>query len=203
MFKLSKDIFAPLDAVKVYDKGQRFDQRAAVLFVIQETAEGMSILLTQRADKLRHHGGEVAFPGGMWEESDQFPVDTALRESYEEVNLPADSVEIMGQLPPTWSRTGTEVTPIVAWLKSPVDLKANIEETQAIFWLPVSYLLDDPRERTDIFSFNRQDVWVPAYKYGKYEIWGLTSSVIMGFLRQCLSHRVQREHSSPERRWQA
>jgi len=202
MFDLQDDIFSPLEAVTVRDKAERFDQRAAVLLLVQQTPEGWSILLTQRSDNLKHHGGEVAFPGGMWEEDDHFPIDTALRESYEEVSLPRESVEVLGQLSPGWSRTGVEVTPIVGRLKHPVELRANIEETQAVFWLPIRYLLDDPRERTDIFTFRQQNIWVPAYQYGEYEIWGLTSSVIMEFLRQCFAHSIQREHSSPERHWQ-
>ena len=202
MFDFPDDNFSALEAVTVHDKSKRFEGRAAVLLLVQQTAEGGSILLTQRSDNLKHHGGEVAFPGGMWEEDDHFPIDTALRESYEEVSLPKESVEVLGQLSPAWSRTGVEVTPVVARLKHPVELKANIEETQAVFWLPIPYLLDDPRQRTDIFTFRQQKIWVPAYQYGEYEIWGLTSSVIIEFLQQCFAHRIGREHSSPEREWQ-
>jgi len=195
--------FDQLEPVANSDLSKRFDQRAAVLLLLQETKQGLSILLTQRADSLKHHGGEVAFPGGMWEEKDGFPVDTALRESNEEVNLPISAVDILGQLTPTYSRTGTQVTPVVAMLKHKVDLQPNIEETQAIFWLPIRYLLDDPRQRTDIFSHHRRVIWVPAYHYQGYEIWGLTSSVIVEFLNRCSSHTIRREHDAPEKHWKA
>lgn len=202
MMTLSQDIATKLTPIEVHAVGQRFDSRAAVLFVLRETDQGLSLLLTQRSDTLSQHAGEVAFPGGMWEEQDyQFPVDTALRESFEEVNLPVKSVDILGQLPAAWSRTGTEVTPVVAWLKHPVDLQASIEETQAIFWLPIDHMLNDPRVRTDIFLYRQQNFWVPAYHYQGYEIWGLTSSVIVNFLSQCLGHNISRDHSSPEKFW--
>ena len=201
--RLTQEIASKLALIDPHPTRLRFDHQAAVLFVLQETEQGLSLLLTQRSDSLSHHPGEVAFPGGLWEEEDeQFPVDTALRESFEEVDLPRASVEVLGLLPATWSRTGTEVSPVVAWLKHPVELRANVEETQAIFWLPLDYLRGDPRERTDIFKRDQHSFWVPAYNYQGYEVWGLTASVIVNFLRQCLGYQFAREHSAPEKYWE-
>lgn len=202
MSKLFDNISSALAPLEKQTVGEGIDRQAAVLFLLQETEQGLFLLLTQRSQKLTHHPGEVAFPGGMWEpQDDHFPVDTALRESFEEVNLPATAVEVLGQLPITWSRTGTQVTPVVARLKHAVELRACIDETEAFFWLPLNHLRDDPRERTDVFARDNRQYWVPVYRYEGYEIWGLTASVIVNFLRQCFALTFDREHSAPEKHW--
>ena len=175
---------------------------AAVLVALAEYKEQLSLLLTRRALSLRVHGGEVAFPGGMWELGDNYPVTTALREAEEEVGLCSQWTTIEGLLPETVTRRGTKVRPVVASLSAAFDLQPNPDEIESIFFIPISELLVDRRIRTDVFSHRcgaePWDQWAPAYHYQGYEIWGMTALVIKYLLRDCLGVALNREHRAQE-----
>ena len=172
-----------------------------VLVPIMVGDGGLSLLLTQRAFNLSHHRGEVAFPGGMWEPGDQFPVSTALREADEEVALNAKYVDVKGLLPSMPTRAGTLVTPVVATVSSAASLEASPDEIESIFCMPMAELLADRRIRTDIFNRDGQSLWIPAYQYQGYEIWGLTAGVIKMLLGSCFNRVLTRQHSAPEKVW--
>lgn len=178
---------------------------AAVLVPLQKVKGQWHLLLTLRSSQLRHHAGEVAFPGGMWEEGDTYPVATALRESEEEIALPKESVVLLGGLEEIPTRQNTRVRPVVAGIEENVPLTANIDEIAAIFTVPIRFFLEDQRLRTDIFTRQHGarpvQHWVPAYQYGEYEIWGFTAAVIMRLMNRCFEADIRREHSAPEKIW--
>jgi 8-oxo-dGTP pyrophosphatase MutT (NUDIX family) len=175
--------------------------RAAVLVPLVTNKGSTSLLLTKRAIHMSHHGGEVAFPGGMWEPGDHFPTLTALREAEEEVNLKSHQVDVLGLLPDSFTRNATRVTPVVGIVSDNISLEASPDEIASIFYVPVKEFIADNRIRTDIFNRNGKTYWVPAYEYEGHEIWGFTAGVISSLLRQCFDAELMREHTAPEKVW--
>jgi len=174
---------------------------AAVLVPIIKCGNEWRLILTRRAVHMRHHGGEVAFPGGMWESGDQFPIVTALREAEEEVAIRPDEVTILGLLPAMPTRNNTLVTPVIGFIETELALVANQDEIHSIFYPPIAALNPDNRIRTDVFIHRKMPLWAPAYHYNGYEIWGFTAGVIKVLLERCFDTQFEREHTAPEKVW--
>ncbi|ODS22804.1 hypothetical protein AB835_12220 [Candidatus Endobugula sertula] len=178
---------------------------AAVLVPLVDMGAEWHILLTLRASHLRYHAGEVAFPGGMWEEGDDYPVTTALREAEEEIALPQGQVSLLGGLELCDTRHLTRVRPVVGVIPSGLPLIANKSEIEAIFTVPLRFFHEDNRLRTDIFKRKENGkekiYWVPAYQFQQYEIWGLTAAMIVQLVNRCFNATLCREHHAPEKVW--
>lgn len=101
---------------------------AAVLVPVVMRETEPTVLLTRRTDHLHHHPGQVSFPGGRVEEHDQSPIETALRETEEEIGLHREHVELLGSLPQYKTGTGFDVTPVVGLVTPPFDLRLDAFE---------------------------------------------------------------------------
>jgi 8-oxo-dGTP pyrophosphatase MutT (NUDIX family) len=176
-------------------------RQAAVLVPLVNYGQYYSLLLTKRAANMSHHGGEIAFPGGMWEIGDVFPVATALREAEEELALRPHDVELLGRLPALDTRNGTLVTPVVAIIQPELLLIPSPAEIEQVFYVPLAALSAHNRIRTDIFSRNGVTRWSPAYEYQGHEIWGFTAGVIKMLLERCFNATFNRDHPAPEKIW--
>lgn len=155
---------------------------AAVLVPFREkTSGGLEILLTVRAGHMNSHAGEIAFPGGKEESEDSSLIHTALRESYEEIGLEIDNVEVIGQIDQMLSKGGIRVQPIVGIATQENPLIVNHDELDEIFSVPLTYFFEN---RPEIRKFNYHgNTWeMPEYMFGSYRIWGLTSMIIVNLL---------------------
>jgi 8-oxo-dGTP pyrophosphatase MutT (NUDIX family) len=136
---------------------KRFSDRepalAAVLLPLVMRDE-LTLLLTQRSSQLRAHSGQVAFPGGRTDESDQDAVDTALREAHEEVGLPRHYVEVLGTLPTYVTGSAFIITPVVALVTPGFQLQPNPEEVADVFEVPLSYLMNPANHRRHEMAFD-------------------------------------------------
>lgn len=158
---------------------------AAVLIPLVPRGACLNVILTRRTAHMRDHGGQIAFPGGRADPGDLDPVDTALRETAEEVNLPRERVRVLGRLAPYITRTGYEVTPIVGAVLPPVDLRPEPFEVEEIFEVPLAFLLDranHQRHARDLAGVRREFCAMP---YGGYYIWGATAGMIVSLV-DCL-----------------
>lgn len=121
---------------------------AAVLLAL--TCAG-GVLLTQRTSGLRHHAGQVAFPGGRVEASDATVATAALREAHEEIGLGPDRVEILGELPEYLTGSGFRIRPVVGLLRDPIDLRQHLQpdprEVAAVFETPLAFIFDPGNHR--------------------------------------------------------
>jgi len=151
---------------------------AAVLIAVTNTANP-EIILTKRSEALSSHKGEVALPGGRIDLTDADIIHTALRESHEEVGLHPRDVEVLGQLDPMVTRFGMKVTPVVGLVPENIILTANPVELDAVFKVPLEFLLRDQRLRTDIGTIGGHKVQVPCWRYHNYEIWGVTAVILV------------------------
>ena len=156
--------------------------RAGVLVGIVSTPEP-SLLYTLRAANMSTHAGEVAFPGGKMEREDSDIWATALRESNEEIGLDPGKVDRIGQLDPSMSRFGIEVTPCVALLQEEQQWELSRAETADVFTMPIATMLEEPPYSTDIFRQRDTEIRIPRWKSaGGLEIWGLTARITAEFL---------------------
>ena len=127
------------------DRGWVFDappREAAVLIPIVEREPGPTLILTERTAHLSKHAGEIAFPGGRRDPGDTGIVDTALRETEEEIGLGRALVEVIATLPEYHTGTGYRVTPVVGFVRSGFELRTDTGEVAHVFEVPLAFLMD-------------------------------------------------------------
>ncbi len=151
---------------------------AAVLFPIVLREHEQTVLLTQRTAHLKDHAGQISFPGGRVEPDDRSPVDTALRETEEEVGLLRDRIDVLGYLPEYRTGTGFRVTPVVALVQPPFELAPDPFEVAEVFEVPLGFLLNpENHQRHSIHHRGAMRNYF-AMPYGDYFIWGATAGMI-------------------------
>jgi len=152
---------------------------AAVLVGIVPDPTGARVILTKRASHLKHHPGQIAFPGGKQEAGDASLEETALREAQEEIGLPAARVRLLGRLPPHKTVTGFQMTPILAEV-APFSPAPDAGEVEEVFTVPLSHLLNVENYRVERRQW--RGVWRSYYAvpWGPYYIWGATARILRG-----------------------
>lgn len=160
---------------------------AAVLMPIMETGRGARVILTKRSARLKHHPGQVAFPGGGIDDSDADAAAAALRESHEEIGLQPDTVEILGPLPPHETVTAYSVTPFVGLIRTPFTPVPEAGEVAEVFSVPLSFLLNPDSYRVERRRW--RGTWRAYYvaPYGPYYIWGATARMLKGLAERVSS----------------
>ncbi len=155
--------------------------KSAVLILLSD-APDPTIVYTERARTLRHHGGQVSFPGGRQEEWDRDPVATAIREAHEEVGLEPRAVHLMGTLPTaSLSVSRFDVVPVVGWWHEDRELRAvDPREVASVRSWPVS-ALSDPAHRMRARHPGR--TVGPAWQLDELFIWGFTAFLTQTLLR--------------------
>lgn len=170
---------APSPECIVEDQGcQRANIPAAVLIPIVLRDEGLSVLLTRRADHLKDHPGQVSFPGGRVEAHDFSPLETALRETEEEVGLDRSVVSLLGYLPEYHTGTGFRVIPVVAAVMPPFSLRLDPVEVADAFEVPLGFLLDPSNHQRMSFDIDGRSRDYYGITYGDRLIWGATAGMI-------------------------
>lgn len=160
---------------------------AAVLVGITQE-ENPQVLLTRRASQMRHHAGEVSFPGGRREKGDTSNVVVALREAQEETALNPFDVQLLGELPMEKSRSGLYVKPIVGLIPPQPQLIAQPSEIDRIFYVALQDLLTSPPHPYPV-KFGVHDLHFPSYYLDEEVVWGLTARIIIRLLRQGLGYK--------------
>lgn len=152
---------------------------AGVLIPVIDRPACLSVLLTQRSTELRHHAGQVSFPGGRMEEGDTDILATALRETYEEVGISPDEVSVLGYLQPMPTITGYAVTPVIGLLAEPSDLVIDTSEVEFVFEVPLHFLLDRRNQRIAESEFRGEKIPVSEFVYDGQRIWGATAHILI------------------------
>ncbi len=157
---------------------------AAVLVPLVARPGGLQVLLTQRTDHLHDHAGQVSFPGGRCEHSDANSVETALRETREEIGLAEDFIEVVGLLDDYETGTGFRVTPVVSFVSEGFNLVLDSFEVAEVFEVPLDYLFDPAnlQTRSRAFAGRRRNYYV--FEYQDRVIWGATAGMLMNLYRR-------------------
>jgi 8-oxo-dGTP pyrophosphatase MutT (NUDIX family) len=157
---------------------------AAVLVPIYADHDEWHVLLTQRTNDLPSHRGQVAFPGGRVDSRDSSLVETALRETEEEIGLPRERVRIIGQLDDLLTVTQYRITPIVGVFDWPWTFTPSPLEIAAIFGVPLRWLADPANLTVQYREPIVPGPVVPVYHfyYSEYDIWGATARILRNLL---------------------
>ena len=154
---------------------------AAVLIPIITREASLSVLLTERSPDLKHHAGQISFPGGRMDAADRDIRATALRETQEEVGIDPANVEIIGYLDPNPTVTGYAVTPVVALVDLQQELIIDPLEVKSVFEVPLPFLLDEGNQKSAEREFEGVMVPIAEFNFGQYRIWGATASMLIQF----------------------
>ncbi len=175
---------------------------AGILVPVTRNALNPEIILTRRAEHLSTHKGQVAFPGGKFDEEDGTILNTALRECHEEIGIHPDQVEVIGQLSQVVSLHGIRVTPYVGLVDEGLELVPNPAELDSIFHVPADFLETAEPKRRDRMTYRGMALSVPSYDYDyqgqNYEIWGLSAIVLVELLNVAFDFDITLFDEPPE-----
>ncbi|NCF28018.1 MAG: CoA pyrophosphatase [Gammaproteobacteria bacterium] len=157
---------------------------AAVLVPLVARPAGFQVLLTQRTDHLHDHAGQVSFPGGRREHTDAGSVETALRETREEIGLAEDFIEVVGLLDDYETGTGFRVTPVVSFVSEGFTLALDSFEVAEVFEVPLDYLFDPANHQKRSRDFNGRRRSYYLFEYQDRVVWGATAGMLMNLYRR-------------------
>lgn len=178
----------PAHSIDVEDErhfGDVTHRSAAVLIPITDR-DDPGVILTQRPTWLRAHAGQVAFPGGKLDETDADHISAALREANEELSIPPAQVRVLGVADTYYSGSGYSIAPVVGVIPPNLPLRANPEEVEDWFEVPLAFLLDPAN------SIRKESVWngqMRSYydmQWGERRIWGVTAGIISNLVRRLI-----------------
>lgn len=154
-------------------------KQAAVLIPLTEKNNQIEVILTVRAQHLRHHAGQICFPGGKVEKTDSSHQATAIREAQEEIGIQPQDINIIGQLPTQQTLTGFYITPFIGMFNNDIStLAIDKNEVAELFTVPLSHFLNINNH----LSFKRQRAnnldTVTIIPYMHYNIWGATAAIL-------------------------
>jgi 8-oxo-dGTP pyrophosphatase MutT (NUDIX family) len=157
--------------------------RAAVLVPLVERAAGLTVLLTQRASHLKHHPGQISFPGGRIESDDANPWEAAVREAEEEIGLAREHVSLAGYLDDHLVISGYVVTPAVGFVRPGFELRLDTTEVEAAFEVPLDFVLDPANHVASTRVFAGRAYTTHDIPYGERHIWGATAGMLLSLGR--------------------
>ena len=157
---------------------------AAVLAPIIAGADGYDLILTKRSSALKHHPGQIAFPGGKQDETDADLIATALREAEEEIGLPRDSVEILGTFAAHETVTSFMVTPVVALVHAEFQARPEAGEVAEVFRVPLEHVLNPANFIVESRRWRGQRRSYYTVPFGPYYIWGATARILRAWTDQ-------------------
>ncbi len=171
-------------------------QGAVLLLLYPNHSDAISIAFTKRPDTMTNHPGQISFPGGKQEPNETLQ-ETALRETWEEIGIPAAAIQILGQLEQFYiSPTDFQVQPFVGWLPATPAFKPNPSEVAAIIESPVRHLINPATVEQERWTIRGQRMLIPFYRVGEHKIWGATAGILAAFLGRLIRLRSQTNGSS-------
>ena len=158
--------------------------KASVLVPFLDLNGEINILLTNRSAHLEDHAGQVSFPGGRIDSTDISPVDTATRQSYEEVGIESKNINILGCLDAYQTGTGFRILPVVAFVKEKFTVNINKTEVDELFEVPLEFILDSKNHVLKSGFWNGAVRHYYTINYSDYNIWGATAGMLVNLFER-------------------
>ena len=156
---------------------------AAVLIPLYEKEGEVHIMFTKRTQKVEHHKGQISFPGGGMHGGDRSLMDTALRETFEEIGVHPQDIEVLGELDRMGTLTSNYlVTPFVGVIPYPYEFVVSWYEIDELVEVPLSVLLDEKNYREESQVYEGVTYVGSFFDYGDKVIWGATARMLRQFL---------------------
>ncbi len=157
---------------------------AAVLVPLFWQDEEIHVLLTKRSEQLKHHSGQVSFPGGGFDEADITIRQAAIRETKEEIGIDSDSIDVVGYLEDIETNSGFYVTSFVGILKDGFSVTINEDEVAEVFSVPLSFFCEEKNCQKRNANFQGKNVNYYVYQYNNYTIWGVTAEIVVKLVKK-------------------
>lgn len=158
------------------------DRRSAVLLVLADGPDGAEVLLTRRSPQMRNHGGEMSFPGGRCDPGET-PVETALRESHEEIGLDPSRAQIVGELEHMSTIVSKSyIVPVVATLDERVELRPQTMEADRVMWTPIADLTRADTYHREHWGLAPLDRPLHFFHLDDETVWGATARMLVELL---------------------
>ena len=163
--------------------------QAAVLIAITKE-DDPKVLLTRRSLHLNQHAGEVSFPGGKRDPEDSSNIAVALREAHEETALNPYDVELIGDLPMEYSKSGLTVKPVVGLISPHVQLVAQPTEIDRIFFASLKELMETPTQPYAV-EYQQKMLYFPSMHVENEIVWGLTARMLVSLFKYGLKYQKE------------
>ncbi len=170
-------------------------RQAAVLIPFIERPHGLQIILTKRAEHLKHHPGQISFPGGKCEASDPSVHFTAQREAEEEIGLKCDNTVVFGELPQLTTVSRFRVTPVLAFVKQDFTPQIDSNEVASVFEVPAQFLLNPDNLYTHQVMLKHSQHRLFGFNYQGRFIWGMTAQILQALQIQLHPHLIDKYQS--------
>jgi 8-oxo-dGTP pyrophosphatase MutT (NUDIX family) len=157
-------------------------RKAAVLIPFYRENDQEYVILTRRTEEMEHHKGQIAFPGGAYDDADEDLWATALRETEEEIGLSRNDIRLVKELNQQLTPTGFRVTPFVGEITVPKEWHLNPIEIAEIFSVPLDHLRNPSNLEIKMTTYQGIEIPDPHFSYEHHTIWGMTGRVLYEFL---------------------
>jgi len=156
-------------------------KKASVLILLFPYSNNIHFFLTQRTLSVEHHKGQISLPGGTCEKNEK-TINTALRETEEEIGVDKNEVEIIGELTPFFTPTsGFIVHPFIGWCNRRPKTNKQTDEVHALFSASLSQLLNDQILELENWNLRGYETKVPFYNFDGHKVWGVTAAILSEF----------------------
>lgn len=151
---------------------------AAVMILFLEVQSQPFLLFTRRTNTVEHHKGQISFPGGSMDPGDASLLETALRETTEEIGIPPKQITVLGESDDFLTNTNFLVRPVVGVLQPPFNFRINHGEVVEVLKVPLSLFLNESSFEIKKWESNGKEYDVYFYSFGPHTIWGVTGYLI-------------------------
>ncbi len=155
---------------------------AAVMVLVYPKDDDHWVLLNKRSEWVVHHKGEISFPGGGTDPEDRDALDTALRETEEEMGIRREDIKVLGEMDEVVTRSRFRVRVFAGTIDRPCNFRPSADEIAEIVEFPVSALLDPSSTRTETHWQAEGPTTVQSYAYDKHLVFGATARILQQFL---------------------